>query len=118
MIGPYQDPEKINPDRPLWTIAEEHPTRPYVRTMKYKVESFLKALARDFKVDGIVFHAPRTCRPNSWDHFDEGEMVKKDLGLPYIIIEADHTDPQFYSEAEVDNRLQAFIETLPSRKQA
>jgi benzoyl-CoA reductase/2-hydroxyglutaryl-CoA dehydratase subunit BcrC/BadD/HgdB len=117
VIGPYADPEKIDPERPLWTIAEEHPTRPYVRTMRYKIERFMKALARDFQVDGIVFHSPRTCRPNSWDHFDEGEIVKQELGLPYIIIEADHTDPQFYSEAEVDNRLQAFIESLSSNKQ-
>lgn len=115
VIGPYANPEKIDPDRPLWTIAEEHPTRPYVRTMRYKIETFLKAQARDFQVDGVVFHAPRTCRPNTWDHFDEGEIVKREMGLPYIVIEADHTDPQFYSEAEVDNRLQAFIETLPSQ---
>jgi benzoyl-CoA reductase subunit B len=114
VVGPYSDPERIDPDRPLWTIAEEHPTRPYVRTMRYKIEMFMKALANAFQVDGIVFHAPRTCRPNSWDHFDAGEIVKRELGIPYIIIEADHTDPQFYSEAEVDNRLQAFIETLPS----
>jgi len=116
VIGPYQDPEKVDPERPLWTIAEEHPTRPYVRTMKYKTEKFMKFLARAFQVDGIIFHAPRTCRPNSWDHFDAGEIVKRELGLPYIIIEADHSDPQFYSEAEVDTRLQAFIETLPSNR--
>jgi benzoyl-CoA reductase subunit B len=116
VIGPYSNPEKIQPERPLWTIAEEHPTRPYVRTMEYKTDKFLKSLAQAFQVDGIVFHAPRTCRPNSWDHFDEGERIKRELGLPYIIIEADHSDPQFYSEAEVDNRLQAFIETLPSRR--
>ena len=46
VIGPYSNPEKIHPDRPLWTIAEEHPTRPYVRTMKYKTDKFLKALAQ------------------------------------------------------------------------
>ncbi len=115
VVGPYGNPEKIQPDRPLWTIAEEHPTRPYVRTLEYKTAKFLKGLAQAFQVDGIVFHAPRTCRPNSWDHYDAGELVKRELGLPYIIIEADHSDPQFYSEAEVDNRLQAFIETLPAR---
>lgn len=82
------------------------------------METFIKPLARAFQVDGIVFHAPRTCRPNAWDHYDEGEMAKRELGLPYIIIEADHSDPQFYSEAEVDNRLQAFLETLPSNKRA
>jgi benzoyl-CoA reductase subunit B len=113
VLGPYAYPEKIDPQRPLWTIAEEHPTRPYTRTMRYKIENHMKALARALQVDGIVFHAPRTCRPNTWDHFDEGETILREMGLPYIIIEADHTDPQYYSEAEVDNRLQAFIETLP-----
>jgi benzoyl-CoA reductase subunit B len=118
VIGPYSDPEKIDPNRPLWTIAEEHPTRPYVRTMRYKIEKFLKALATAFQVDGVIFHSPRTCRPNSWTHFDEGEILKREMGLPYLIIEADHSDPKFYSEAEVDNRLQAFVEMVIERKEA
>ena len=43
-------------------------------------------------------------------------MIELKIGLPSIIIEADHSDPQFYFEADMDNRLQTFIETLSSNK--
>ena len=38
--------------------------------------------------------------------------VDDDLGIRVAMLEADHADPRAFSEEQIDNRIQAFIESF------
>lgn len=112
-------PDGIDPGQPLKTCAVQLLTNLFhPLTFQQRWQTEVVEWNEGFKLDGIVFHAPRTCRPWSYWSYDLADKAEKELGIPAIVIEADHADPQFYSEAQVDVRLQAFIETIKSRKRA
>jgi len=69
-------------------------------------------LARRFSVDGVVMHSNRSCKPYSFGQLDIQRMIRDELGLPCLMIEADMTDSRSYSREQVRARLDAFLETL------
>lgn len=77
--------------------------------------SMLEELTEDYQLDGAVMHLTRSCRAVSF-----GEVHTKNrlaaLGLPSLIFESDMTDPRLWSDAQIKNRLQAFLETLDQIK--
>ena len=61
-------------------------------------------------------HSSRTCRLMSIGQYDFIDMMERRFGIPGVMIGADQADTNCYSEAQVDTRLQAFMETLEARK--
>ena len=47
---------------------------------------------------------------------DIREYFTKELDVPTLLIESDHVDPRYYSEAQLRNRVDAFFESLSLRK--
>jgi len=72
-------------------------------------------LLRHFNADGIVFHAIKSCRLNSGGFADLREHLSRE-GVPILMIESDIADPRFFSEAQVKNRIEAFMEGLEEKK--
>ncbi|MFC1851124.1 2-hydroxyacyl-CoA dehydratase subunit D [candidate division CSSED10-310 bacterium] len=70
---------------------------------------------KEYAVDGIIMHSGRTCKPYSLGQAAILEKVTAETGVPGILIDADMVDPRFYTDAQVKNRLQAFIELLETR---
>jgi benzoyl-CoA reductase subunit B len=68
-----------------------------------------------FEADAIVYHAIKSCRLNSGGFADLREHVSRQ-GAPILMIESDIADPRFFSEAQVKNRIEAFMESLRDRK--
>jgi len=78
-------------------------------------------MARDIKnyhIDGVVFHSNRSCKRYSLGYYELKEMLLERLGIPSVIIEADHSDPSGYSEGNTKMKLDAFIELLEERRNA
>lgn len=44
------------------------------------------------------------------------DAVSRKLNIPAIFVEADVGDESFYSEAQVDTRLQALLEMIDARR--
>jgi benzoyl-CoA reductase/2-hydroxyglutaryl-CoA dehydratase subunit BcrC/BadD/HgdB len=44
--------------------------------------------------------------------------ITRQLGIPAVSIGGDSCDPRFYSDAQVDTRLQALIETIDARRKS
>ncbi len=61
-----------------------------------------------YDVDGVVIHSNRSCKPYSFGQYE----IQRLLDVPSVIIEADMTDSRSFSEAQIQNRLDAFIEQL------
>jgi benzoyl-CoA reductase/2-hydroxyglutaryl-CoA dehydratase subunit BcrC/BadD/HgdB len=69
-------------------------------------------------IDGIVFASNRSCKVYSLMQIDEMELIKKDLGIPCVMIDVDHADVRKYSEANVFLRMEALIEMIEARSRS
>jgi len=73
---------------------------------------YLARLIDEFSLTGFVMHSNRSCKPYSLGMYPLQEAVTKLTGKPGIVIEADQNDPRVYSDAQVETRLEAFIESM------
>lgn len=71
----------------------------------------------NYKIDGVVFHQAFTCRTWHTGVVQQAQTLKKVYrDIPVMMFEGDMTDYSSYNEAEVHNRIDAFIESLDVAK--
>ena len=104
----------INSQDLIGSMARCYTTVFLNRNLESKVENFCK-LVKQYDAHGFVMHSNRSCKPYSFGQYDIKDEVSRRTGLPGLIIEADMTDPRAYADEQVENRIQAFIETLEGR---
>ncbi len=75
---------------------------------------YLAHLIDDMSLTGFIMHSNRSCKPYSIGMYRLQEEVTQLTGKPGIVIEADQNDPRVYSDAQIENRLEAFIESMES----
>jgi bcr-type benzoyl-CoA reductase subunit B len=75
----------------------------------------MERLIREFKVDGLVIHSARSCKPYSVGQYDLKRLLTERLGVPAVVIEADIADSRAYSEEQTMTRFEAFFETLENQ---
>ncbi len=114
--GAYWEVDRIDPEKPLESIAEELLLICKDMNAKYRVERIAQ-MVREYSLDGLIMHSARTCRPLNIGQYDIINAIREREGIPGIVIEADPTDPNYYSESEIDRLLPAFVETMESSKQ-
>lgn len=72
----------------------------------------MRQLAEDYHADGVLLHSDRSCKPYSVGQLDQQRRLSRELGVPALVLEADHNDPRAFSAAPAESRLQAFLELL------
>lgn len=72
-------------------------------------------MAKKYDVQGLVIHSNRSCKPYSLGQYDIQAMVERELHLPTVVIEADMVDERSFSEAQIETRIEAFMEVLSGR---
>ena len=101
----------IKIDEPLTSMADAY-MKVYLNiSIDIMIEQLLNLMER-YDADGLVMHSNRSCKPYSLGQYDLARMVTEKTGKPVLIIEADMTDSRVYSEAQVRERVEAFIESL------
>lgn len=101
----------IRIDDPLTSMADAY-MKVYLNiSIDLMVEQLLNLVER-YDADGLVMHSNRSCKPYSLGQYDLAREVTEKTGKPVLIIEADMTDSRVYSEAQVRERVEAFIESL------
>jgi benzoyl-CoA reductase/2-hydroxyglutaryl-CoA dehydratase subunit BcrC/BadD/HgdB len=101
----------IKIDEPLTSMADAY-TKVYLNiSTDLMIEQLLNLMER-YDADGLVMHSNRSCKPYSLGQYDLAREVTEKTGKPALIIEADMTDSRVYSEAQVRERVEAFIESL------
>lgn len=73
---------------------------------------YLAQLIDEFSLTGFIMHSNRSCKPYSVGMYPLQQEVSKLTGKPGVVIEADQNDPRVYSDAQVETRLEAFIESM------
>lgn len=72
-------------------------------------------VCRDYKCDGVVLHAIKSCRVISGAIADYREQLQRH-GIPALLLESDLVDARYFSEAQMKNRIDAFFEALEHKK--
>jgi len=83
--------------------------------INYGFEQRIRYLARlidEFGLTGFIMHSNRSCKPYSVGMYRLKEELTRLTGKPGVVIEADQNDPRFFSDAQVEARLDAFIESM------
>ena len=73
--------------------------------------SWADELAIDYSVDGIIFHANRSCRRTLADIIPLREKMSQ-KGIPSVIIESDMANPSFFSKEQIGLRIESFRDIL------
>jgi benzoyl-CoA reductase/2-hydroxyglutaryl-CoA dehydratase subunit BcrC/BadD/HgdB len=102
---------------PLEGLALAYTTAYLNISIDLMIERVLRLLKR-FSIDGVMIHSNRSCKPYSLGQYDIQRLIYEKTGIPSLILEADMTDARVYSDAQVQTRVEAFIETLQNRMRA
>jgi len=73
---------------------------------------YLAELIEEFSLTGFIMHSNRSCKPYSVGMYVLKDDLTRLTGKPGVVIEADQNDPRVYSDAQVETRLEAFIESM------
>ncbi len=79
-------------------------------------QGWLAEVARDWSADGICFHGVKSCRTTSTGLPDARELLARGEDIPGLFIQSDLVDSRLYQEAQLKNRVDAFFESLESRR--
>jgi len=101
----------IDPDQPFESMARTYLYPILNRGSGHKLAT-MRRMIEQYSIDGVLLHSDRSCKPYSIGQLDQRDRLARESGVPALLLEADHNDSRCYSEAQIANRVAAFIETL------
>ncbi len=81
------------------------------RSAGQKLEG-MRRMVEDYTADGVILHSDRSCKPYSLGQIDQRDGLVNDIGVPALLLEADHNDPRSFAEEQANGRLEAFVEMM------
>jgi benzoyl-CoA reductase subunit B len=104
--------------RPLESLAEAQLLSAWrgFSTPMFFAQDWLVRTVRDWCVDGVCFHGVKSCRTTSTGLPDVREWLRTHFDIPGLLIQSDIVDPRLWSDAQLKNRVDAFIESLAGRR--
>ncbi len=101
----------FDPESPMESAARVYLHPILNRGTGHKLRT-MQALIERYDLDGVILHSDRSCKPYSIGQIDQRDRLIRECGKPALLLEADHNDERCFSEAQVGNRLAAFLEML------
>ncbi|MBI5845423.1 MAG: 2-hydroxyacyl-CoA dehydratase [Deltaproteobacteria bacterium] len=100
---------------PLWCLArtQNNSVCPYGLNLR---ASAMNSTIREIGIDGVVFASNRSCKVFSVMQMDLQKRVRKEHGIPTVMIDVDHADVRQFSEEGVYVRLSALLESIDARR--
>ncbi|MBN2495862.1 MAG: 2-hydroxyacyl-CoA dehydratase [Deltaproteobacteria bacterium] len=102
----------IDPSDPMRSAARVYLHPILNRGTGHKLDT-IQRLATDYAAHGVILHSDRSCKPYSVGQMDQRERLSA-RGIPALLLEADHNDPRAFADEQAENRIQAFLEMIPS----
>ena len=103
--------EALTHQDPFEGMAQAYTELFIVRAESFK-EQYLAAMARDYQIDGFIFHDAKTCPNNSNNRYGLPARLRGRLGLPYVTIQGDLNDLRLYSDEQARTQFEALVEQL------
>ncbi len=113
---PYSEAwaSRLDASKPLESVARKILSMGLNMDIDLRIERFLKSI-KEFEIDGAVLFSNRSCKSWSAPQLVTAETLGKEFNVPYLLFEADMADPRQYAEAQIKNRIDAFLEVLDER---
>jgi benzoyl-CoA reductase/2-hydroxyglutaryl-CoA dehydratase subunit BcrC/BadD/HgdB len=108
---------KLNPDRPLESVAEKSFMLPEMRMygpMDGRAINSIINCAQEYKVDGAIYYADVGCR-HTCATIKLFKDVLNELDVPMLTVDCDVVDPTITSQEEIRGKLEQFFELLEDR---
>ena len=106
------DDYKEDPTGDVYTAIASAYLNVYINLGFKERIKYLAQLIEEFSLTGFIMHSNRSCKPYSVGMYRLQEELSRLTGKPGVVIEADQNDPRVYSDAQVETRLEAFIESM------
>ncbi len=103
--------DALDPADPFRSMARAYSSIFICRSEEYK-EQYIKQMAEEYQVDGILYHDAKTCPNNSNCRYEMPQRLHRQLGKPYLVINGDLNDLRLYSEEQARTNIEAFAEQL------
>jgi len=87
------------------------------RSLPSRVD-LLEKYIRDYQADGFLINSVKSCNSFSAGQLLMLRELEKRTGVPGGFIESDLVDPRYFGRANVENRLQSYLQMLESRRSA
>ncbi|MEW6080120.1 MAG: 2-hydroxyacyl-CoA dehydratase family protein, partial [Thermodesulfobacteriota bacterium] len=78
--------------------------------------AYFKQAISDYRIDGVILHENLSCRPSSTGMIDLKNALQQECDIPVLIIQCDMNDPRAFSEAQINTRIEGFVELMERRK--
>jgi len=103
--------------RPIESLAEQIliTSQPSMSGIFFSHEWQAK-MAEEYDVDGICYHGVKSCRTTAAGLPDAREWLLNNADVPGLFIQSDLVDSRLWAEAQMRNRIDAFFESLQSRR--
>ena len=75
-----------------------------------------EGICRANKVDGVLVHYNRSCKPWSGYMAEMQRRFNKDLGVPTAGFDGDQADPRNFNEAQYETRVQGLVEAMEANR--
>lgn len=97
--------------RPMETLAENYLGVIINRGLKQRTRQVIN-LIDQYALNGLVLFSNRSCKSDSFGLYSLKDLVYQARGVPSVVIEGDMCDDRFFSQAQVETRLEAFLEQI------
>ena len=113
--GVYDMGFRVNPDKPLESLAEYCMNCYTNLNLQQRVELLSKCIT-DYHADGFLVNSIKSCNSFSAGQLMIMQQLEKKLEIPTGFIESDLVDPRYFSYSNIKNRLESFFQMLDQRK--
>jgi benzoyl-CoA reductase/2-hydroxyglutaryl-CoA dehydratase subunit BcrC/BadD/HgdB len=77
---------------------------------------FLLEYIRDYKIDGMVMHATKSCRAATVGQLYIRNLIQSSVDIPFLQLQSDIIDIRDYSEDQWKSSIDTFLETVANAK--
>jgi benzoyl-CoA reductase subunit B len=113
--GLYDLGFRHSPTDPLRSLADYCLGCYTNRSLPSRVD-LLEKYIRDYSADGFLINSVKSCNSFSAGQLLMLRELEKRTGVPGGFIESDLVDPRYFGRANVENRLQSYLQMLESRR--
>jgi len=115
--GLYDTGFRHDPDRPLESLAD-YCLGCYTNLSLPARTALLERYVREYQADGFLINSVKSC-----NSFSAGQLlilreIEKRTGVPGGFIESDLVDPRYFGKANIENRIQSYLQMLSARMSA
>jgi len=114
--GLYDTGFRHDPAHPLESLAD-YCLGCYTNLSLPKRVELLERYIRDYQADGFMINSVKSCNSFSAGQLLMLRELEKRTGVPGGFIESDLVDPRYFGKANIENRIQSYLQMLEARRQ-